>query len=335
MSARILLILVFSFLIGSTKAQLNRYLVQFTDKNNSPYSFQRPTDYLSEKAIARRIRHQIQIDSSDLPVNPNYINEVRAIANVSVLNASKWLNSISIQSTDPNAIASIESLPFVQNVKAIASRKSSTPSNNFPIFNPTSATISQSSRSNFYNYGLSDAQIQMHQTPFLHNMGFRGDSVRIALIDAGFYKYNEFTTFDSVRINGQIMDTWDFVKGEGSVSEDDGHGMQCFSTMAANLPGTFVGSSPKANFYLYRSEDIYSEYPIEEHNLACAAERADSAGVDICSISLGYSTFSDPSLDYSYNDLNGNTCISSRAVQMGSHKGMLFVLAAEIGRAHA
>ena len=95
MSARILFILVYSFLIGSTKAQLNRYLVQFKDKNNSPFSLQQPNDYLSEKAIARRLRYQIQIDSFDLPVNPNYIKAVRAIANVSVLNASKWLNSIS------------------------------------------------------------------------------------------------------------------------------------------------------------------------------------------------------------------------------------------------
>ncbi len=321
----------FLFFLSSpllTNAQLNRYLVRFTDKNNTPYSLQRPSEFLSEKAITRRSKHQIPFDSLDLPVNPQYIESVRSIANVSILNTSKWLNSISILTTDLNALATIRSLPFVIEAYAIASRNPSLSSKKFPPpYRPIPAYIPNRT-SDFYNYGMSDPQIQMHRIPFLHNLGFRGDSMHVAMIDAGFYRYDEFATFDSVRINGQILDTWDFVDRENSVSEDDAHGMQCFSIMASNLPGTFVGSSPRANYYLYRSEDIFSEYPIEELNLACAAERADSAGVDICSISLGYSTFSDPSFNYTYEYLTGNKCISTRAAQIGSNKGMLFVLAA-------
>lgn len=159
-------------------------------------------------------------------------------------------------------------------------------------------------------------------------MGFEGQSIRLAIIDAGFYHYDVLPTFDSIRHNGQIKETWDFVDRDISVSEDYVHGMQCFSVIGANMPGNFVGSAPKANFYLYRTEDVSSEYPIEEHNLACAAERADSAGVDICSISLGYTTFSDPTFNHTYQDMNGHICISSLAVQKGNEKGMLFVVAA-------
>jgi serine protease AprX len=181
---------------------------------------------------------------------------------------------------------------------------------------------------NLDTYGSSASQIQMHQTDFLHRMGFMGESIRLAVIDAGFLRYDVLPTFDSIRNNGQIMDTWDFVDNENSVSEDHVHGMQCFSVIGANMPGTFVGSAPKADFYLYRTEDVATEYPIEEHNLACAAERADSAGVDICSISLGYTNFSNPSFNHTYDEMNGNKCLSSKAVQKGNEKGMLFVVAA-------
>lgn len=60
-------------------------------------------------------------------------------------------------------------------------------------------------------------------------------------------------------------------------------GCNVFLRIAANIPGQFVGKAPKASFHLFRTEDVASEYPIEEHNWVCGAERADSAGVDIIS----------------------------------------------------
>jgi hypothetical protein len=124
-----------------------------------------------------------------------------------------------------------------------------------------------------------------------------------------------------------LLDTWDFVAGESSVSEDDFHGTHCLSTIAANQPGRFVGTAPESNFLLYRSEDVSTEYPIEEHHFAAALERADSAGADLCTVSLGYTEFSDPSFDYTYADMNGNTSISAIAADIASKKGLLMVIA--------
>ena len=152
--------------------------------------------------------------------------------------------------------------------------------------------------------------------------------MELAVLDAGFFRYLTLPTFDSVRINNQILNTYDFVANEVSVNEDDSHGMNCFSTIAANLPGTFVGTAPKATFCLYRTEDVASETRIEEHNLAAGYERADSIGVDVCSVSLGYTTFDYASQNYTYADMNGNTTMSAKASNIAAKKGMLPVIAA-------
>src|SRR4030095_8957370 len=106
-----------------------------------------------------------------------------------------------------------------------------------------------------YNYGNSIGQVQIHEGEFLHNQGFRGEGMTIAVLDAGFRNYLTIPAFDSIRLNNQILGTWDFVNNEASVDEDNPHGMWCLSIISANLPGNMIGTAPKANFYLLRSED--------------------------------------------------------------------------------
>jgi hypothetical protein len=104
--------------------------------------------------------------------------------------------------------------------------------------------------------------------------------------------------------------------------------MQCLSTIAANLPGSFIGKAPKANFMLYRTEDVASEYPVEEFNMVCGMERADSAGADVISASLGYSEFDDAAFNHVYADMNGNSTICTIGADLAAKKGILFVNAA-------
>ena len=104
--------------------------------------------------------------------------------------------------------------------------------------------------------------------------------------------------------------------------------MECFSIIAANIPGSFVGSSPKSNFHLFRTEDAGTEYPIEEHNWACGAERLDSAGGDVISSSLGYNTFDDTIFNHTYADMNGNTTTAAIAADLAAKKGILVFNAA-------
>ncbi len=325
-SYKLLLLSISACFTLFSQAQYTKYIIKFRNKANSPYSLNNPSQYLSPKAIERRIRYSIAIDSLDLPVNPSYIESVIAIGNIKLLNQSKWLNQIAIQTSNPSIIAQIELLPFVESSKPIAARTSLNQLIKLPENNQAARPFGNTG--NAMDYGLSNSQIRLHQGQFLHNHGFRGEDMLITLLDCGFKNYDVIPTFDSARKNKQIKGTWDFVAGDTSVAEDDSHGTWCFSSISANMPGIFTGTAPKASYYLFRTEDVFSEYPIEEQNLAAGAERADSLGTDICSISLGYSTFDNPAFDYKYEDLNGNTTISARAVNIGAKKGMLMVVAA-------
>ena len=332
---RIIFFLLIIFVVGETEsnAQFSRYIVRLKDKGTNPYSLANPSQYLTARSIQRRTRYNIAIDSTDLPITPRYIDSIRLAGAVTVLNSSKWLNQVAIQTNDAAALAKINSFPFVISTGPIASRpgQSTTPVNKkldvelTPIpggENPSSITA------DYYNYGVSYGQVHLNNGDFLHNRGFRGQGMQMTILDAGFFHYLTLPTFDSVRNNNQILGTWDFVAGNASVDEDNSHGMNCFSIIAANMPGVFMGGAPKASFYLYRTEDVNSEYPIEEQNWIAGMERADSLGVDITSTSLGYFTFDNAIFNYTYANMDGNTTLSAKGADLAAKKGMLVVMAA-------
>ncbi|MDB5201475.1 MAG: family serine peptidase [Ferruginibacter sp.] len=319
------------FFCFSGKAQFSRYIIRFKDKANNSFSIANPAQFLSPRAIQKRTRYNISIDSTDLPVTSRYLDSLRAAGAVTILNTSKWLNQAAIKTTDAAALQRISDMPFVISATPIGSF-----AGNVPVikeldppadFQPPSGPVPQSLLTDYYAYGRSNGQVKIHKGEFLHNLGFRGNGMQLAMMDAGFYHYLSLPTFDSIRLNNQILGTWDFVANEASVDEDNNHGMQCLSTIAANLPGSFIGTAPKTSFYLYRTEDVSSEYPVEEQNYAAALERADSAGADVSSTSLGYYNFDNASLNYTYASMNGNTTISARAADMAAKKGMLLVVA--------
>ena len=309
------------------KAQSTRYVIQFTNKSNNTFTISNPSAYLSERALARRSKYAIAIDSSDLPVTQKYIDSVRLSGAITILNASKWLNSVTIQTSDAAALAKINSFPFVKSSKAVGARlyQGRIKTDSTRAKEPSILHRENGITADHFDYGASMAQVHIHNGEFLHNIGLHGENMVIGMLDAGYMNYLTVKAFDSARANGQILGTWDFVARETSVNEDNQHGMECLSTIAANIPGQFVGTAPKASFYLFRSEDAGSENPIEEHNWVCAAERVDSAGGDLISSSLGYSQFDNPAFDHTYSDMNGNTTMAAIGADMAAKKGILVV----------
>lgn len=327
----IVLILSLSFFLSKTQAQFSKYIVVLKNKNNTTYSLNNPSAYLSAKAIARREKQNISIDSTDIPVNAWYIDSIRNTGSVTVLNVSKWLNQVLIQTTDNAALDKIKQLSFVKNVSGIAARKRGAGSDERVRFfetSPTRKVKKAQGGDNYYNYGNAYAQINIHEGEFLHNKNFRGEGMTIAVLDAGFYHYDTNPLFDSVRLNNQVLGTWDFVANKTGVTEENAHGMLCFSTIAANKPGVMVGTAPKAKFYLFRTEDDATEYPVEEQNWVAAAEMADSLGVDLITTSLGYTTFDNPSLDYDYADMDGKTTFCAKGAAYAFKKGMFICASA-------
>lgn len=328
---KILLLATMFVVCQEMHAQFSRYIIRIKDKTGTPFTTGNPSQFLTQRSIDRRLRYNIPIDNTDLPINPAYIDSIRLAGNVTILNTSKWLNQVCILTTDAAALAKINGFSFVLASSPLAARAALIPVNkqmDIAKDQPITAPERPQRPVDTYNYGLAYPQVDLHHGVFLHNLGFTGKGMQMAIMDAGFFHYKSLPTFDSVRLNKQILDTWDFVANEASVDEDYVHGMQCFSTIAANLPGSFVGSAPKTSFYLYRTEDIASEYPIEEQNWVAAAERADSLGVDVFSVSLGYTTFDNNSLNHTYSDMDGNTTIIARGSDLAAKKGILVVVAA-------
>jgi serine protease AprX len=322
-----LCLLVLLSIAQTGEAQSTRYVIKFKNKGTNPYSLGNPSAFLSSRAVERRTKYTIAFDSTDLPVTPSYIDSVRSAGTVTILNISKWFNAVTIQTTDAAALAKINSFSFVQNTSPVAARMAGGNRNKF-----TEDQIQQSAllgetdiASDFFSYGSSYAQVHIHNGEFLHNIGLRGEGMQIGMLDGGFQNYLALRAFDSARANGQILGTWDFVAREAGVNEDHPHGMQCLSTIAANIPGQFVGTAPKASFYLFRSEDVSSEYPIEEFNWVCAAERVDSVGGDLISSSLGYNLFDNAAFNHSYADMNGHTTMAAIGADLAAKKGILVV----------
>lgn len=331
MGKKLLLAFIFLFGMQLVEAQTgNRYWIAFTDKNNSPYSLNNPAAYLSQRAIQRRTNQGIAIDSSDLPVNRRYLDSLIA-KGATVRHTSKWLNGATVEVPNLQVLADIQALPFVR-----ASRKTGRISYQRPAIEDKFGSYTHASpmmridRLTNADYGASYNQIRLHNGDVLHNLGYRGEGMRIAVFDAGFINVNVLSCFDSLFSQNRIVDTYDFVDLNTNPYVFDSHGTYVLGCMAGVIPGELIGTAPRAQYMLYRTENNVagSENQIEEDNWVAAAERADSAGADVFNTSLSYTTFDDPSMNYSYADMNGNTARITRASDMAAKKGILVVASA-------
>ncbi len=300
------------------KAQTTSYYfyVQFTDKNNSPYSLSKPSDFLSERAIARRASFGLVCDSTDLPVNPSYLQQIRNLG-IPVHNWSKWMNGATVLLPDSSLMSQVRRLSFVKFVEYTGLLIG-------PVLAPKGLSKVQSS----YNYGIAAGQITQLNGTTLHNEGYRGKGVQIAVIDAGFMNVDINPAFDSLRLQGRLLGVKDIINPNSDIYSEDAHGAMVLSTMTGNLPGQFLGTAPDASFWLIRTEYVPTEYKVEPDFWCSGIEFADSVGVDVATSSLGYYTFDDPSMSFTYADMTGKFSRASRAANLASLKGIVVTVAA-------
>jgi len=307
----LLLIIGFYSSLDANKTD-NYYWIEFTDKQNTNFNLSNASIFLSQKAIDRRHKQNIPIDITDIPISNIYLQKIKSYG-VTIKNRIKWLNGIIVTTTDETLIEKISLEPFVKNITEYSIEKSV---NNNKVEKSYNNTDSE------YYPSL------IHNGQLIHEKGYTGKGITITIIDAGFYYVDKLPVFEDAIKENRIIATYDFVKHKTDVYREDIHGMQVFSLIAANKPNILKGSAPDANFVLLRSEDKYSETPIEELYWVDAAEFADSIGTDIISSSLGYSTFDNERANHFYTDLNGKTTIISKAAELASKKGILVVVSA-------
>jgi len=310
------------------------YYIQFKDKNNTVYSLGNPSAYLSAKAILRRDLQGIALDSTDLPVNANYISAVLATGAI-FHNVSKWHNAVTVNVPSDSVLQAILALPFVAGSDytkpgSLPFRHGSDKGKwNFPTYGEPGPGDKLKSNANpsaaqSWDFGMGYTRNHMINIDVLHGMGYTGTGVTIAVIDGGFRSADTMSVFDTLWMNNRILAERDFATPYfPDLYGSSSHGTSVLSIMGGNLPGQLVGSAPGAQYMLLRSEDTDTEYKIEEDNWASAAEFADSAGADVINSSLGYSIFNDPVMDYTYESMNGNTTRVTRAADMAARKGIV------------
>jgi len=321
--------------IASAFAQesgLNTYVLYFTDKGLDKNATINPSGYLTDKAIERRLKQRISFDQADIPVNDQYIKGV-SNTGIRILTRSRWFNTVVIEA-NADMINKLELLPYVSKIQTLGNSgkdQSSVaitvkPFSEAVTLSPWIDESNKQGTTDVYNYGTAFNQINQLKGQYLHNQGYSGQGMTIAVIDAGFNSVDKMSCFDSLRANKQIKGTRDFAQpGNNVYATLASHGSSVLSCMGAYINGQMVGTAPKADYWLLRSEVGETETIIEEHYWVSAAEFADSVGADMINSSLGYTTFDYPSTNHTYADMDGNTTDVTKAADKAAEKGILVV----------
>ena len=309
--------------IEAQKADLWKFRVRFTDKAATEFSIHEPERFLSAKSLERRDRQSIEVDSTDLPVCRLYIEQLKACAHMEVLALGKWENFATVACQDSSAATRMAQLPFVKDVTCVWKGSA-----NYGQNKTASRLTMKEESGNRHNtdaghYGKADTQIDLCNGKRLHDEGFRGKGIAIAVIDAGFHNA------DSCGLTANMLGCCDVVRpASENIFAEHEHGTNVLSCMATNRPNEMVGTAPEAGYWLLRSEDLYSEQPIEQDFWAAALEYADSVGVDIVNTSLGYVVYDNNLVTLSYTDLDGASQLISRQASRAAAKGIVVVCSA-------
>ncbi|HMX03960.1 MAG TPA: S8 family serine peptidase [Chitinophagales bacterium] len=299
----------------------DRYWVYFTDKQFNTFSKQSPEQFLSKASLNRREKQHIPISESDLPVSEYYIQSLENIG-VQVYVRSKWLNAVSVIMSDDQMLQ-VSELPFVNKISRVGRyqilNEQGTPLNDQTFYRKADNTEITG------GLGAASNQIEQINLDTLFDIGLSGDSMVIAVLDAGFFGVDTATLFQSFWDKDQILGYHNFPDNNDQVFNiySGYHGSWVMSVIAGEVTDLFSGSAPNADLYLYRTEIADSEYVVEEDHWLAAAERADSVGADIINSSLGYTVFDDPTQNHTYEDLDGNTTVVTMAADMAASKGIL------------
>lgn len=267
-------------------------------------------------------------DLRDLPPAPSYIDAVRATGAV-IRRRSRWLNAVSVRATGEQMLALTE-LPCVARLEPVAWARKEYPQP-MPVVSPEplvndeadAATDMAGERAaTTLDYGYAASQLTQIGLPCLHQAGYNGQGIVIAVLDTGFTVTHE--AFNDPCHPLQVIAQYDFINDDTNVGSESGdppgqhsHGTQVLSTIGAYKPGSLIGGAWAASFILCKTEDISDEYQAEEDNYVAGLEFAEQHGAHIATASLGYIDW------YTPDDLDGRTPVTTQAVNIATDKGMI------------
>lgn len=299
------------------RCMMYRLYLRDKDLQHTPFSVNRPEQFLSARSIERRKRQGLPVDVTDLPIAPAYLDSVSRTG-IEIVGQSKWNNTLLVKIHKEKELNKLNSLSFITKKLKVFSSPDS---------------ITERKRSSFrkelnswesvpIHYGAAAEQLKSLGGQRIHERGFYGNGMMIAVFDGGFMNVDRIPALHGVKLAGLK----DFVVPKSNnIFEEMEHGTMVLSTMAANAPNLYVGVAPEAQYVLVRCEDERTESLAEEDYWASAAEYADSLGVDVINSSLGYHDFDDVKTNHLYWELDGETALISHTASMCADKGIICV----------
>lgn len=298
------------------KAETGKYIIYFKNKNTAIHSEQVFTEY----ALEKRKRFNIALDEREYPVNPVYLEKLN-FENVIILNQSNWLNAVLVVAEDKK-MKKFKNADFIASIQKVEKFSGS------GVLEVVKENNCQEILDFEDGFISSFTQFHLLNGEYLHEQGYNGEAMTIAVCDNGFQNVNSNPAFSAVFSENRMLGTYDYVHNDSSVYDEGSHGASCFSFISGVKSNEYIGTATKSNFYLFHTEDNAGERLQEEFNLATALERCSQLGVDVVSISLGYTTFDVPSENHDTTDLVKNNSPAAIAVNIASSKGMLVCVAA-------
>ena len=292
-------------------ALLTIFFLQFTDKVGAERVCLSPT------AMEMREARGIAIDSLDYEVSPIYLDSVQTLG-ASVLHTSRWMNGATVQASE-DAIEVIEACEFVESVEKTRVNVGEAVNGGETVKNGEAVNGGEA-----VNVDEAGEQLDQLNLLPLHQAGYKGRGIRIGIADGGFYRANSMLSLPQDQCLG-YADLTD--EKEDIFGSSGSHGTMCLSTIMATQVD-YTGAATEAEYYLFRTEEEYTESPKEIDNWVAAIEMADSMGLHIVSTSLGYTTFDDAEMDLQYANMDGRTSRAAQAAVIAARKGMLLVVAA-------
>ena len=292
------LILLLSVLFAPFIYAQEDALVFFADKEDVATSIANPITIMTQEAIDRKAMHSTPIDERDVPVNEDYITQVKNASGITVYAKSKWSNNVYVRGSQ-SEIEDLLNFPFVTSVEFMDKDLNFAPTT---VTTPDKFYLENQSERIVYNYGAAANQTTMLKADFLHQQDFTGEGMIVAVLDAGFPSVNTNPGFSEIISEGRLFGTYDFESRQVTVDGSSSHGTNTSSDIGGFIQDQFVGTAPEAFFYLFVTEYVPSENPVEEAWWVEALERADSLGVDVVNTSLSYRGYDNSAYDHSYTD---------------------------------
>ncbi|MDR1459800.1 MAG: S8 family peptidase [Bacteroidales bacterium] len=325
--------LFFSVLVWDAFSQASgEYVIVFTNKPHIDNCD--PSSFLSQRALERRQRYRIPLKEEDFPIDDFYSDSImRLDSSMRLVSKSKWMNYI-VVSCDTTLLEDILRFSFVKQVSSLHTVHYAEllPEIHFTEIVPYPVVTALAKNNDQWidtaHYGMMYSQIKLHNGHLLHHAGYRGEGMLIALLDGGFYGVNTLPAFDDMINDNRLVYHYDFVQEGIDMFSSVNHGMCVLSTMASSIDGIAVGTAPEASYVLLKTEAASYENIREEYFLVAGLECADSMGVDVANISLGYTAFDDKNTSHTFSSLDGMHSVASIAVSLAIEKGMVVSVAA-------